>query len=129
MGSVADMEDDLERLPPREEETRKAEQAIDILIKSASRAADVLGNRWVERAACAKEGLNPDDWFPDRSRDPKAVEAARICFEECPVRLTCLESACLNHQLYGIYGGIGGTTRKVNRHDYKVLSKITKRYR
>ena len=122
-------ENDLDDLAPGEAETRQAETAINILIKTASRSTAVVGNRWMKDAACAKEGRNPDDWFPERSRDAKAAEASRICFEECPVRLTCLRAACLNRQVYGIYGGVGGGTRKEKNHDYDVLSKITSRFR
>ncbi|MGC5562830.1 WhiB family transcriptional regulator [Streptomyces sp. FR-108] len=120
------MEDDLS---PSEEETRKAEISIDGYIRHAARATEVLGNRWMKDAACAREGMDPEDWFPKNSSDRKSREAARICFEECPVRLVCLRSVCLNPQLFGIFGGIGAGIRRAHKHDYEVLSKFETGYR
>ena len=62
-----------------------------------------LHETWMGQAAC--RGLDPNMFFPEEGVSARG--AKNICFEQCPVRLQCLE--------YGLKerGGIwGGFTHK-----------------
>ena len=69
---------------------------------------------WHARAACAGRGSTPhplgwDGWFPaDRSTQAQHVAegaAKDVCWRSCPVRSDCLESALVNGEPYGVWGG------------------------
>lgn len=67
---------------------------------------DVLSEPWRTRAECAKpqnEELLPA-WVDEES--PNIREAARVCVEECPVRLECAAFAVKpGSDAMGLYGG------------------------
>ncbi|MFJ1459697.1 WhiB family transcriptional regulator [Nocardia sp. N2S4-5] len=63
--------------------------------------ADTQEPSWVHRAAC--RGGDPEDWFPDRSIQPK--EARRVCKEECKVRVECGWYAHRREEAHGVWAG------------------------
>lgn len=82
---------------------------------------------WRAEAACA--GLPPELWFPmdeleiDADDDVRgdgnhALEAKRIC-AECPVAVPCGVAAVLRGEMFGIWGGIGGSKLKWLRRLYE----------
>lgn len=85
----------------------------------ARRSAEALGQDWRMEALCANSDLPLEYWFPETRLDrDTAAEAMEVCWE-CPVRLACLEHACLVPEMYGIFGGLGSTTRRdvLNKFD------------
>lgn len=73
-------------------------------------------SRVLRGAACAKPGVNPDDFFPpvdsQGRRDPTRKEqtAKRFCVA-CPVRRSCLVAALQRREPYGIFGGLTASER------------------
>lgn len=63
--------------------------------------------RWHARAAC--NGLPPSLWLDDYVQAAYSP-AVTIC-RSCPVRRTCLASALVFDDAYGIYGGTTTTER------------------
>jgi WhiB family redox-sensing transcriptional regulator len=61
-------------------------------------------NDWTEQAAC--RGANPAIWFPEQGEANNAAYAKKVCHNECPVRLECLDSAITNTEQHGIWGGL-----------------------
>ena len=64
---------------------------------------------WRERAACARPGVDPEVFFPERGEVAKARTAKRIC-GGCPVQADCLNEA-LGRSAFEDHGIRGGTTR------------------
>ena len=62
---------------------------------------------WEDRARC--KGL-PSDWFyPPKGKTPldnARVEIICTLCSTCPVRKECLNAGLLNHEEYGIWGGL-----------------------
>ena len=52
----------------------------------------------------------PDVFFPedftDRTMRTKAIEIAKKLCSECPIRLQCLNTAMMQREGYGIWGGL-----------------------
>jgi WhiB family redox-sensing transcriptional regulator len=70
--------------------------------------------RWMDRASCAGDSVDPDWWFPERSElGPEGAVAKAIC-QECPVRQPCLEFATAGRES-GIWGGLTEQERKPPR--------------
>ena len=67
---------------------------------------------WQERAACTDKRYHPDDWFPERGEQLRALKARGVCFLKCPVRRECLTDALDRDEPYGIRGGWPPQTRK-----------------
>lgn len=71
----------------------------------------------LQAAACAKPGVNPDDFFPPVDsrgwRNPTRREqtAKRFCVA-CPVRRSCLVAALRRKEPYGIFGGLTAAERR-----------------
>lgn len=61
---------------------------------------------WHNYAAC--RGHPTEWWFPADKR-PISARAKLIC-KNCPVNAECLEYG-LNHEWYGVWGGMGTRTR------------------
>lgn len=64
---------------------------------------------WQDRAAC--RDTDPEQWFPQKSTDPKAVQKLRQFCHECPVEAECLQHA-LTHKEEGFWGGLLERERK-----------------
>lgn len=58
--------------------------------------------RWHPRAACADSSTWA--WFTD-GEGPRVQDRLRTC-EECPVRRSCLASALVYAEEYGVWGGL-----------------------
>ena len=56
---------------------------------------------WAEEAACHGEPITT--FYPPSGRRP--LRALEIC-AECPVTEECLEFAIVNHQHWGVWGGM-----------------------
>ncbi|WP_328932638.1 MULTISPECIES: WhiB family transcriptional regulator [unclassified Streptomyces] len=114
---------DLNELRELQAERRKIEAQIEGHIRKAELATQVVGFDWLEEAACKASGLDPDCWFPESSADRKAAAQAQAVCWSCPVRLQCLQVACLRRD-YGIWGGLLQAERIAAAHDYDVLKLI-----
>lgn len=66
-----------------------------------------MSNIWSQQAAC--RGLDPEIFYPVSDED--AGEAKEIC-EACPVRQPCLESALVEREKYGVWGGLTERERR-----------------
>jgi WhiB family transcriptional regulator, redox-sensing transcriptional regulator len=61
-------------------------------------------------ASCAHE-THPDDWYEDPGAGYgtppywRTQRAKARCFDQCPIRLQCLNAALESGQEYGIWGG------------------------
>ena len=64
---------------------------------------------WMDEAACAQPGVDPDLWFPQHHAWlTSAAQAIAIC-NRCPVQAECLEHALTEpHVADGIWGGLTG---------------------
>jgi WhiB family redox-sensing transcriptional regulator len=74
---------------------------------------------WVNRAACARPGIDPDIFFPNKGDGrggPRTAEAKSIC-RACPVVAECLEFALDCPDLRGIWGGVGYNRRQEIRRE------------
>ncbi len=68
---------------------------------------------WRTRAAC--RGEDPERWFPLGTSTADLIQAAEakvICWNRCPVRLTCLRWAQDTGQDAGIWGGLDEDERR-----------------
>jgi WhiB family redox-sensing transcriptional regulator len=65
---------------------------------------------WMDDAACAAPGIDPDMWFPSLHVSHAAeVEAAIAICAACPVKAECLAHAFTEpHLSYGIWAGLTG---------------------
>lgn len=73
-----------------------------------------LDDGWMIKAACRNYD-NPDEiFFPPTTKGvkPDYTEAKRICFNECPVRRTCLVYAVAHRETRGVWGGLSDLERK-----------------
>lgn len=118
---MADTEDDLGRLRELEAERRKVDSETEGHIRRAEFASEEVGADWINRAAC--KGLDPEWWFPDIGKRGVAKRAKAVCWDKCPVRLECLESACLRRD-FGIWGGFTYTDRQANGFDYDNMKHL-----
>ena len=73
---------------------------------SSSSPADLVAERWVERAACA--GIDPEIWFATDRDSYERDQAIRIC-GTCDVRTECLKVARKRRERFGIWGGVDFT--------------------
>lgn len=73
-----------------------------------------LDDGWMVKAACRNYD-NPDAiFFPPTKKGvkPDTREAKRICFDECPVRKTCLVYAVAHRENRGVWGGLSDIERR-----------------
>jgi len=85
---------------------------------------------WMESAACADLGRDPEDWFPHESGHllTEANQKAKAICTFCPVRAKCLQFAVEHNIAYGIYGGLTAPERKrAGKREAKKESKCTAR--
>ena len=116
-------ETELEALRKAEKVRRNIPVELSKFVKASAKSADALGLDWRMGALCAESDLPSDYWFPVTKSDMKAAkEAQKVCWE-CPVRLACLEHACLVPENYGIFGGITANQREKTNNKFDVLSK------
>ena len=73
---------------------------------SSSSPADLVAERWVERAACA--GIDPELWFATDRDSYERAQAIKIC-GTCDVRTECLKVARKRRERFGIWGGVDFT--------------------
>ena len=66
---------------------------------------------WMEEAACALEGIDPEIFFPSSSSSAVVALAKKVC-SKCVVRDECLNYAFEEEDAYGIYGGLTPNERK-----------------
>jgi WhiB family transcriptional regulator, redox-sensing transcriptional regulator len=67
---------------------------------------------WQERALCAQ--TDPEAFFPEKGGSTR--EAKKVCLT-CDVRTECLESALMNDERFGIWGGLSERERrKLKKH-------------
>ena len=71
----------------------------------AEEADEELG--WQERALCAQ--TDPEAFFPEKGGSTR--EAKKVCLT-CEVRTECLESALMNDERFGIWGGLSERERR-----------------
>jgi WhiB family redox-sensing transcriptional regulator len=62
---------------------------------------------WQERALCAQ--TDPEAFFPEKGGSTR--EAKKVCLT-CDVRTECLESALMNDERFGIWGGLSERERR-----------------
>ena len=62
---------------------------------------------WQERALCAQ--TDPEAFFPEKGGSTR--EAKKVC-PTCDVRDDCLESALMNDERFGIWGGLSERERR-----------------
>ena len=62
---------------------------------------------WQERALCAQ--TDPEAFFPEKGGSTR--EAKKVCLT-CEVRTECLESALMNDERFGIWGGLSERERR-----------------
>jgi len=64
---------------------------------------------WIERSACADDGIDWEIFFPEKGGSSK--EAKAIC-ARCEVRLQCLNYSMLRPERYGVWGGLSERERR-----------------
>jgi WhiB family redox-sensing transcriptional regulator len=62
---------------------------------------------WQDRALCAQ--TDPEAFFPEKGGSTR--EAKKVCLT-CEVRTECLESALMNDERFGIWGGLSERERR-----------------
>src|SRR5689334_2802521 len=62
---------------------------------------------WQDRALCAQ--TDPEAFFPEKGGSTR--EAKKVCLT-CEVRDECLESALMNDERFGIWGGLSERERR-----------------
>ncbi|GAB2444686.1 hypothetical protein GCM10027062_26020 [Nocardioides hungaricus] len=62
---------------------------------------------WQDRALCAQ--TDPEAFFPEKGGSTR--EAKKVCLT-CEVREECLESALMNDERFGIWGGLSERERR-----------------
>ena len=62
---------------------------------------------WQDRALCAQ--TDPEAFFPEKGGSTR--EAKKVCLT-CEVRTDCLESALMNDERFGIWGGLSERERR-----------------
>ena len=62
---------------------------------------------WQDRALCAQ--TDPEAFFPEKGGSTR--EAKKV-FLTCDVRSDCLESALMNDERFGIWGGLSERERR-----------------
>ena len=62
---------------------------------------------WQERSLCAQ--TDPEAFFPEKGGSTR--EAKKVCLT-CEVRDDCLESALMNDERFGIWGGLSERERR-----------------
>ena len=67
----------------------------------------LIDSDWIGRANC--RGVSPDIFFPTRGEPTD--EAKAVC-QGCAVRDECLESALINHDTHGVWGGTSENQRR-----------------
>ncbi|MGW6738643.1 WhiB family transcriptional regulator [Streptomyces sp. NPDC055013] len=121
------MDDDLETLRKLQAERRKIDGQLEGHLKRAASANEAVGADWIDQAACASSQLDSEYWFPSTPGDrDMAKEAIAVCWNECPVRLECLQAACLRRD-YGIWGGFLREDRLKHGFDYDILKSLDRR--
>lgn len=65
---------------------------------------------WRGGAVCAQ--TDPDAFFPEKGASTAA--AKRIC-RDCPVTVECLQSAIVNDERFGVWGGLSERERRRHR--------------
>ena len=85
-------------LPGRKGECRERTFLLD---------ADAEEAGWQERALCAQ--TDPEAFFPEKGGSTR--EAKKVCLT-CEVRDDCLESALMNDERFGIWGGLSERERR-----------------
>lgn len=121
------MEGELEALRELQTERRKIDGQLEGHFKRAELANEAVGFDWISRAACRGSELDPECWFPKDANDrATAAKARAVCWNDCPVRLECLEVACLRRD-HGIWGGINREDRRRLDFDYEVLKTMSRR--
>jgi WhiB family transcriptional regulator, redox-sensing transcriptional regulator len=73
-----------------------------------------IDDGWMVKAACRNYDDPDPIFFPPTTKGvaPDYTEAKRICFDECPVRKTCLVYAVAHHETRGVWGGLSDVERK-----------------
>lgn len=73
-----------------------------------------LDDGWMVKAACRNYDHPDEIFFPTTTKGiaPDYTEAKRICFDECPVRKTCLVYAIAHRESRGVWGGLSDLERK-----------------
>lgn len=71
---------------------------------------------WRIRALC--RDMSADLFFPADNESLK--EAKEVCFQ-CPVRRACLNEAMLQHEIWGVWGGLSERERRRLRSRRRVL--------
>ena len=73
---------------------------------SSSSPADLVAERWVERAACV--GIDPELWFATDRDSYERAQAIKIC-GTCDVKAQCLKVARKRRERFGIWVGVDFT--------------------
>lgn len=74
------------------------------------RANEAQGHQWRKQASCANIPVDLANIFFAPDGTDASASAVATCFG-CPVRLQCLQWACIAKQRYGIYGGLPASIR------------------
>lgn len=75
----------------------------------------MIETEWREHALCREL---PANFFPDDAAGLQ--EAKTVCFQ-CPVRRPCLVEAMVNHEVWGVWGGLSERERRRLRSRRRVL--------
>lgn len=65
--------------------------------------------QWMREAACTRDGVDPEWFFPERGQSTKL---ARATCAACPVRSECLRAALESGEEFGVFGGTSPRERK-----------------
>jgi WhiB family redox-sensing transcriptional regulator len=80
-----------------------------------------IDDGWMVKAACRNYDDPDPIFFPSTTKGvaPDYTEAKRICFDECPVRKTCLVYAVAHRESRGVWGGMSDLERRALPRDTK----------
>ena len=79
----------------------------ELLLIASSDAVEETVLSWQDRALCAQ--TDPEAFFPEKGGSTR--EAKKVCLT-CEVRDDCLESALMNDERFGIWGGLSERERR-----------------
>lgn len=85
---------------------------------------------WVNHGACRQavaDGVaDPSWWFPGAEREMRTINLAKQICEGCVVKSDCLDWA-VQHEQFGIWGGIGPRQREYVGTGRKTMCRVCER--
>ena len=84
-------------------------------LQGTTRESRFTSEEWKLDGVCRT--IDPELWFPDA---PQTGALAKKLCRTCPVIEECLEYALENGEMYGVWGGMGNSERKLLRRRGKL---------